>query len=205
LVTIFNPLPGGGASNALTLTIADFSVSVPTATQTVAAGQPAGFSISTATVGAAFPNAVTFAVTGLPTGASATFNPSSVTPGASTTMTVTTTARTGSALWRSPFDQPDSLIPPSLPALPSARDLSILLAMLLAAFGFARLRRKLPPTVTAAAALIIALILTVTFIAGCANTAPLRSTGTPAGSYVLTVTGTSGTNVRSTTVTMIVQ
>ena len=205
LVTVFNPLPGGGTSAALTLTIADFAVSSPTPTQTVAAGHPAAFAISTATVGGTLTNPVTFTVTGLPTGAAAKFNPTSVTPGTSTMMTVTTTARNGSSLPQNPFDQHDPLFPPSIPAWPAAANLSTLLATLLAGFGFAKLRHRLPRTVAPVAALFITLIVAVTFIAGCGTTSRPASTGTPAGNYVLTVTGTSGTDVRSTTVTMIVQ
>jgi hypothetical protein len=205
LVTVFNPLPGGGTSPALTLTIADFAVSSSTPTETVAAGQPAAFAISTATVGGTLTNPVTFTVTGLPTGAAAKFNPTSVTPGTSTMMTVTTTARNGSSLPQNPFDQHDPLFPPSIPAWPAAANLSTLLATLLAGFGFAKLRHRLPRTVAPVAALFITLIVAVTFIAGCGTTSRPASTGTPAGNYVLTVTGTSGTDVRSTTVTMVVQ
>jgi hypothetical protein len=205
LVTVFNPLPGGGTSAALTLTIADFAVSSPTPTQTVAAGHPAAFAISTATVGGTLSNPVTFTVAGLPPGAAAKFNPTSVIPGASTTMTVTTTARNGSSLPQNPFDQHDPLFPPSIPAWPAAANLSTLLATLLAGFGFAKLRHRLPRTVAPVAALFITLIVAVTFIAGCGTTSRPASTGTPAGNYVLTVTGTSGTDVRSTTVTMVVQ
>jgi hypothetical protein len=204
LVTVFNPLPGGGTSAALTLTIADFAVSSPTPTQTVAAGHPAAFAISTATVGGTLSNPVTFTVAGLPPGAAAKFNPTSVIPGASTTMTVTTTARNGSSLPQNPFDQHDPLFPPSIPAWPAAANPSILLATLLAGIGFARLRHRLPRVVPVAA-LFITLIVAVTFIAGCGTTSRPASTGTPAGNYVLTVTGTSGTDVRSTTVTMVVQ
>jgi hypothetical protein len=204
LVTVFNPLPGGGTSAALTLTIADFAVSSPTPTQTVAAGHPAAFAISTATVGGTLSNPVTFTVAGLPPGAAAKFNPTSVIPGASTTMTVTTTARNGSSLPQNPFDQHDPLFPPSIPAWPAAANPSILLATLLAGIGFARLRHRLPRVVPVAA-LFITLIVAVTFIAGCGTTSRPASTGTPVGNYVLTVTGTSGTDVRSTTVTMVVQ
>ena len=205
LVTVFNPLPGGGTSPALTLTIADFAVSSSTPTETVAAGHPAAFAISTATVGGTLTNPVTFTVTGLPPGAAAKFNPTSVTPGTSTMMTVTTTARNGSSLPQNPFDQHDPLFPPSIPAWPAAANLSTLLATLLAGFGFAKLRHRLPRTVAPVAALFITLIVAVTFIAGCGTTSRPASTGTPAGNYVLTVTGTSGTDVRSTTVTMVVQ
>src|ERR1019366_1355408 len=101
-VTVVNPTPGGGTSNSLTFTITDFSVTATTTTQTVTAGQPANYTIATATVGGAFPGSITFSASGLPTGAAASFNPASVNAGTSTVMTVTTTSRGLTQLIRLP-------------------------------------------------------------------------------------------------------
>jgi hypothetical protein len=52
------------------------------------------------------------------------------------------------------------------------------------------------------------LMLCTLLIAGCGSAAvtqPPNPTGTPAGTYTITVTATSGSAVRSTTVTLIVQ
>jgi hypothetical protein len=71
----------------------DFSIGATPASQTVTAGSGTSYSVSTATTqGAA--SSVAFSVSGLPTGANASFNPTSVTSGGSSTMSVTTTSST---------------------------------------------------------------------------------------------------------------
>src|SRR2546422_771702 len=74
----------------------DFSLSVAPSNQTVVQGSSTTYTVSTqATAGSARP--VSLSVTGLPSGASASFNPSTVPAGQSSTLTVstTTTAATG--------------------------------------------------------------------------------------------------------------
>jgi hypothetical protein len=71
----------------------DFSIAVTPASQTVTAGGSTAYTLSTAvTSGSA--QTLSLSVTGLPTGAGASFNPTSVTAGSSDTMTVTTGAAT---------------------------------------------------------------------------------------------------------------
>jgi hypothetical protein len=71
----------------------DFSVAVSPTAASVAAGSSATTTVSTAvTAGAA--QSVSLTASGLPTGATATFNPTSVTAGSSSTLTVATTAGT---------------------------------------------------------------------------------------------------------------
>jgi hypothetical protein len=67
----------------------DFSISASPAVQTVNQGAGTSFTVSTATT-AGSPQAVNLSVSGLPTGATATFNPASVTSGGTSTMSVTT-------------------------------------------------------------------------------------------------------------------
>jgi len=91
--------PGTGSPNRLlfvvngTAPVNDFSISVsPTSGSTVAGGSV------TATVGTATtsgsPQTVALSASGLPSGAAASFSPSSVTSGGSSTMTITTSAST---------------------------------------------------------------------------------------------------------------
>jgi hypothetical protein len=76
-----------------TVTVSDFSLSRTPSSRTVA---PGGSTTYTATVTPVngFTGTVAFSVTGLPSGATAAFNPASVTTSGSTTMSVSTTAAT---------------------------------------------------------------------------------------------------------------
>lgn len=87
-------------SNAVSVSVEDFSASPTPTSATVRAGQSATFNLAVASLGG-FNNAITFACSGVPQYATCTFNPSSVTPpangSASVQMTVTT-AGTASAM-----------------------------------------------------------------------------------------------------------
>jgi chitodextrinase len=77
-----------------TITVqSDFSVSVSPASQTVSPGGSTSYT-TTVSPGTGFTGNVTFKVSGLPTGATASFSPTSITTSGSTTMNVTTTAST---------------------------------------------------------------------------------------------------------------
>jgi hypothetical protein len=198
-ITVVNPIPGGGTSNALTFTITDFSVTATTTTQTVTAGSNANFTIATAAIGGAFPGAVTLTASGLPIGASATFSPISVNAGTSTTMSVTTTARTLSQITVPPFRPATPLRPLWLITFVALLALS---AASLAKFSKRNARRLIPISAFAL------LLFSVGYISGCSGGGFPRigsNTSTPAGTYTVTVTGTSGTNVHTTTVTLVVQ
>ncbi len=71
----------------------DFSVGVNPASGTVQAGQSATVTVNTATTGGSA-QSVALSASGLPAGATATFNPASVQSGASSTLTIATTAST---------------------------------------------------------------------------------------------------------------
>ncbi|WP_067177804.1 M4 family metallopeptidase [Microtetraspora niveoalba] len=76
----------------------DFSVTLNPASATVQAGQQATATVATQTTSGTA-QGVTLSASGLPTGATASFNPSSVTSGSSSTMTVSTSASTPSGAY----------------------------------------------------------------------------------------------------------
>jgi YVTN family beta-propeller protein len=204
-VTIFNPAPGGGTSTPLNFAIVDFSVSSSTPPQSVAAGQSAVFAITTAPLIGPFPGSVVLTATGLPSGASATFGPTSVSAGAGATMNVTTTARSSSVAVRIP-SRP---VPPAFPLALAGMTL-LTLAMLLSKHRLVGLFRGLHRPLIPLSALVLVVVIGG-YLNGCAQGFPRlttvtgTATGTPAGTYVITVTGTSGTDKHSTMVTLIVQ
>ena len=76
-----------------TITVSNFSVSATPSSRAVMAGQSATYT-ATVTPASGFTGTVDFSVTGLPSGATATFTPSSVAGSGSTSMSITTTAAT---------------------------------------------------------------------------------------------------------------
>ena len=198
-ITVFTPTPGGGTTSAINLTITDFSLTPTPTTQTVAAGSPTTFTINTATVGGAFANNITFTASGFPTGAGATFSPTSVAPGSGTTMTVTTTARGLAETMRTPFN-------PGGPNRPMWL-IALALALALTSLGFAKLGRRSVRRLIPIGAFAL-LLISAGYLSGCAGSGFPKvgsNLGTPAGTYTITVTGTSGTDVHTTTVTLVVQ
>jgi subtilisin family serine protease len=90
--------PGTGSPNKLLFVVNgtpanDFSISVSPASGSVTAGGSTTATVSTATTSGSA-QTVTFSATGLPSGATASFNPGSVTSGGSSTLTISTSAGT---------------------------------------------------------------------------------------------------------------
>jgi len=76
-----------------TITVSDFSLSATPASQTIVPGASTSYT-ATVTPQTGFTGTVTFSVTGLPSGATAAFNPLSVATKGSTTVSVSTSAAT---------------------------------------------------------------------------------------------------------------
>jgi sugar lactone lactonase YvrE len=158
----------------------DFTVLATPAAQTVASGGVASYSVSVSSTNGSFTNPVTLTAMGLP-GGTITFSRSSVTPGSSSaqaTMTVQTTTQQARAHPHWPFAAP--VFAAFLLLLPGRRWRSRKAFMNLAC--------------------LIALISIATSTIGCGGGFAL-----PAKTYTLTVTGTSGADTHSTTVTLTVQ
>ena len=172
----------------------DFSFTAPPPPQTVAAGQSAQFTI-TISGNNGFTGTVSFAcAAGVPQQASCSFSPPTVTAGAnpvSTTLTITTTARSMALL-----------------QAPSRRDYRPLLALCLPVIGLVLApvagRKKLARRWHVGVGLLLLLVAALVGCGGGATSPPSSGTGTPAGSYSITVRATSGSLSHTQTVTLVV-
>jgi len=160
-----------------------FTISSSTGPQTIPSGGSATYTIAVTPQNGSFNNAVTFAASGLPAGATATFQPTSVTPGASPVSSALTiqmgTSQTAAAKAAWKLAAP-ALAIVSLLFLPGKRR-----------------RRWITMTL-----LLFSCIGAITGLAGCGGGFSLTP---PAQSYTITVTGTSGAQTQSTTVQLTVQ
>ncbi|MGA2743050.1 MAG: Ig-like domain repeat protein [Candidatus Sulfotelmatobacter sp.] len=170
-----------------------YTVSGPTTPVPVAPGGSVNINLTVPPLGGAFNSVVTLSASGLPPGATATFNPPTVTPGtagAPTVMTIQLAAVTAS-------------IPAGdIPANPRGVPVTLFsMAFLLfgGVLGRKRMRRGLV-LVLALASLGVGTSLLTGCGGGFANTP-----STQARTYTVTVTGTSGSFQASTTVTLVVE
>jgi N-acetylneuraminic acid mutarotase len=165
----------------------DFTVSASPASITVTAGR-SGAATVIVTPLYAFKSAVTFSCSGLPTGASCSFSPSTVTPPGttSTTLTVTTAAKNAS-LYRD-----------SLPLLPGSA-----LAAALCCFGFKK-RRRLQIFLLLAVSVVGLGLLTSCGGGGSASSSGGGGGGSQPVISTVTVTATSGSLTHTTTFTLTV-
>jgi large repetitive protein len=176
------------ASTALNQLVLDFSftTSGPAQSATVFPGQSAEFTFALDPKGS-FGDTIAFSASGLPTGATATFSPASLTPG-STANTVVMTVQTAPL---SASAQPASLWSTKSP---------LLLGLLLPLFGIRRLRHpRNRSTLMLAAAVSLAIALAV---AGCGGSGFFTQ---PPKTYPITVTATSGSLQHSVTVNLTVE
>jgi len=157
---------------------ATFQLSVTPSSQSVLAGSTASYTISVSPQGGAFTSAILLTASGLPSGATATFTSASVTPGTTAaTSTLSIQTPTSFAMLR-PFGGP------------SIRPILALLGVL---FFATRKRRRF-------------LLLNVLFLASFAGLASVVGCGSAPQSisrnYTITVTGTSGPQSQTATVTL---
>jgi hypothetical protein len=183
-------------TSALSGTGQDFSLAPPSGSSTnatVAPGQPAAYTLSVGGQGG-LSGTVTFTCTGVPSEATCTVSPNPVTAGSSATnvsVIITTTAPSVSA----PLSRP---LPPVRPLAPGFRGL-FMLALVLVAMGWAIQRRNQrgvgrwqTTVVVLAAGLLVTLALAGCGGGGSGGGGTPPNPGTPAGTYPLTVTGTTG-------------
>lgn len=211
-IAIADNAPGSPQTVNLSGTGEDFTVAPPSGSSssaTVAAGQPANYTLSVGGEGG-MSGTVSFTCTGAPTEATCTVSPNPVTVGNSATnvsVNVTTTAP--SLLGPSRRFKPTSPVAPS-PGGP------LTLTLLLAATVWLVVRATRPGQAQLRSALLplgLGLILALAFVAcgggGGGGGGGTLNPGTPAGSYTLTVTGTTGSGTAAVshrmTLTLVVQ
>jgi hypothetical protein len=162
-----------------------FTLSSPTGAQTVQPGASAQYTIIATAQNGTFSGSITFTANGVPTGATATFNPNSVTPGslsASSTLTIQVPATSAALMNRgSPWP---------------------LAAPVLAVIGIFFLPGKRRRRWFTLAILLLASLGGFTAFTACGGGFGFTA---PAQTYTVTVTGTSGAVQQSTTVQLTVE
>jgi Domain of unknown function DUF11/Beta-propeller repeat len=194
--SIFNndPNPNNNTAQAPSFQAAGFTVSAtPTSHPAIDAGQSAIYSV-TLNPSPVYSTAITLSSSGAPAATTSTFNPSTLTPNATpvgATLTVSTTAR---------------LQPIAGLRFRGARFYALWLAMpglALIGLGTGSKRRR---KCVLGALLLGALFALVLLQPACkSGTTTTPSSGTPAGTYTLTITATSGSLTETTTVNLTVQ
>jgi hypothetical protein len=178
----------GSTSNALASLVADFSVTFsPSSPAFLAPGESQLFTITVTPQNGAYNKAVTLSVTGLPSGATAIFNPSSLTPGdkaVSAALIIT--------------DPP--LMAQSRSTSQTLR-IAVLFALLLPIAGLYRGRRRLWRSLLMLPLVAITLAL-ASGLSGCGTSGFFNQ---PPKNYTVTVTGSSGTEQESTVIHLTVE
>ena len=170
--------------------VQDFEISAAAGSSSVPVvpGAATNFALALTPGSTGFSSAITLTVTGLPAGAMYSFSPATVTPGtgtANTTLNVQTAKPVATA----------RLVDGAA---------GITLALLVLPFGVSRKRRAaLRNTRVLSVAAVLLLLGGVAGLTGCGSSNGFF--GQPQKSYTLTVTATSGTLVRTTTVVLNVQ
>jgi hypothetical protein len=196
-LNVTDSAPNSPQSISLTGSGPDFTLGPPSGSPTTASvspGQSATFSLSLGSVGG-LTQTVSFNCTGAPSEATCTVSPTSATPGSASpnniSVSVTTTAPSSS----SPRSRPPA---PVIPLFPGVRGLLMLILGLAAIAWGLVLRNQLRKRWQYKAVLIATGLLLSLSLAGCGGGGggggPVgpSNPGTPAGTYTLTVTGTTG-------------
>jgi hypothetical protein len=178
---------------------ANFSLAISPTSATVVAGNSANITVSITPV-SGFNGSVTLTCSGLPTLATCTASPASVTPSGtgmvSSTLTINTTQRTSTP--------PGGLPRPLGPGGTARPGLWLLWALILLAVGAWTTRKNRRRW--SWAALAVAALWLATFAAcGSGGTGYVNPTGTPAGTYTVAVKATSGALSQSANFTLTVQ
>lgn len=208
--------------NASVPTTPDFSVSASPASQTVTQGASTTYT-ATVTPSGGFSGTVTLSASGLPAGASAAFNPASITTSGSSTLTVTTSATTPIGSYPITITGVSGTLSHTAsvslvvqaPATPDFSLSTTPASVTVTAGSTASFTEDITRTggFTGSVSLSISGLpagaadsFTPNPATGASSSLSITtSTTTPAGSYPLTITGISGTLTRTSTATLVVQ
>jgi hypothetical protein len=190
----------------LSFTVDDYTIIAPTSSETVTAGQSAVFTLVVAPSDGIYSNSVTLMATAPPNDATASFSPSAtiIPNAASSTLTFTIATKSH---------------PAASPGFFSRKNRQVMLllwlvgiALAFAGFLFRTSGRLVQPIVPQF--LFALLLVAVAGFVACnglvggtsspTQVIPVPGSGTPAGTYMITVTATSGAITHSTQVTLIV-
>jgi len=190
-VTVTNPPPGGGSSPASSFTVDGYSLGGPS-DASLTSGQPAMIQITATPTANGFTNSISFSVSGLPAGATASFNPAMLTPNGVAKPTMLTISNGSSAVTQR-----------SAGAGGSVRLLQLLPAIwfvVILGWLYLRLQVRAIPLMKrySALALFALILLTGGVLGGCALGVNSPSVNTSQ----LTVTATSGTLTQTFGITL---
>jgi hypothetical protein len=208
----FTPTASGALSGALTVSDSaanapqtasltgsesDFGLATSPGSDTVKAGSAATYNVKVSPIGGSFANAVELSCSGLPARTSCSLSPNAVTPGgspATSTLSITTTATIAQA-------EP----------IRKSRSVPVYAVWIqLQAIGLLGMMFAMPKRLSKKTRALVLLLLVsgaFVFMIGCGGTGIVTppQTGTTPGTYVITVTGTSGHLQHSLPLTLVVQ
>ncbi len=205
---------------SVTLSTTDFALSVAPTSVTIVKGNPATYTANIAPING-YNGTVTFSVSGLPAFSTATFNPTSITAAGTSTLTITTTINTPAAVYNLTLTATDGTSTHSVPltlVVDPIGDFSVAVSPQSQSViqgsntGYSIVVGSLNGFTDVVSLTVSGLpsgatgVISPSSIAGSGNTQMTinTSTTTPAGSYTLTITGTSGPVVHTATTTLVV-
>ena len=200
-----------------TVTVSDFSISATPSSRTVTPGASAGYTATIAGINQ-FSGTVAMTISGLPTAATASFTPDQVLTGGSTTLTVSTSSSTPAGTYQLTIRGTSGPVMRtatvtlvvsgnfSLSATPSSRTIA----------PAGRTTYTITASPGSSGAIALAISGLPKFATASFNPSTISGSGTSTltintnknvarGTYTLTITGTAGTTVKTTIVTLVIQ